>query len=221
MLNRRFRRGIGFRIQRDILENIRDFLWILRWLSALTFVSLRLPMHLALAVPFDCSHNYCGIDGEYPNLVVGTVDGGTSPSQAEVLFDQARSAGLWKFMPAGSVAFAKNIQAIPINVTPGQSLTVRESREEMDSSPVTMGQLVRFSPHRGAYDTPHPGDPYWFTFGCVAVLCSGDDHVCAQGFRPGIYRVTDGAARDNSGRQVVEGAPVIDVMSMRVKTSGH
>ena len=183
--------------------------------------ALLLPMN-AFATPFDCAHNHCGIaiDGEYPNLVVGTVDGVASPQQQEKIFTAARRQGLWHFLPPGAAAFAKQIQIISINVMPGQSLTVMESREEMNTTPVTVGELVRFSPHRGIYDTPHPGDPYWFTFGCVAVLCSAGDLDCQKGFQPGLYRVSDGAELDASGRHAVPGGTVIDTMSMHVKTPG-
>ena len=175
---------------------------------------------LARATPFDCVHNRCGIgiDGEYPNLVVGRVDGVASPEQEQTIFKQARRQMLWKFLPAGSVAFSKNIQVISISVAPGRSLTVMESREEMNTSPVMVGELVRFSPHRGVYDTPHPGNPYWFTFGCVAVLCSAGDQACQHGFREGLYRMNDGAELNASGLRVVAEGAVIDIASMRTKT---
>lgn len=176
----------------------------------------------ASAAPFDCAHHHCGIaiDGEYPNLVVGTIDGIATPRQAQNIYRQAREQGLWKFLPPGRAAFARHIQVLSIRIPPGQSITVMESRAEMDTSGVTKGDLVRFSPHRGAYRAPHPGNPYWFTFGCVAVLCGRADHGCRHGYRPGIYRTSDGAELDASGRHVVPGGAVINVTSMRVETRG-
>jgi hypothetical protein len=53
------------------------------------------------------------------------------------------------------------------------------------------------------------------------MLCIPGDDACQAGYRPGLYRVSDGAELDASGRHVVPGGVVIDTMSMRPKTNGH
>jgi len=177
----------------------------------------------ARATPFDCSKNRCGIviDAPYPNLVVGAIDGIASPSQAASMLVSAQKLGLWRLFPADGAAFASEIQPISVSIAPGRSITILAATSETRLSNLKIGQLVRFAPHRGLNEKPRPNDPYWVGVGCVILLCVPDDMACEAFYRPGVYKLSNGAELDATGENVLPGGISIDTFSMRPKTKAN
>lgn len=177
-------------------------------------------LRTTFAKPFDCAHSRCGvtIDAPYPNLVVGKVDGIATPAQAQAIFQNMWSSGLWHVFPASASGFAMDVQPISIEIAPGKSITVLASIEEEKYEGLQIGSFARFAPHRGLHVKPRPNDPYWKGIGCVILLCRPTDNGCVLQYRTGIYRVSDGRELDGSGRHLLDEGLQIDTMSMRVKS---
>ncbi len=173
----------------------------------------------ANASPFDCRANRCGIviDAPVKDFVIGTIDGVATPPQSKALLAQAQATGLWRVFPVGQTVFAQKIQPISISFAPGHSITVLAGAAEVQMLRLRTGDLIRFAPHRGLHEKPRPNDPYWVGIGCVAPLCAPGDTLCASGFHPGLYRLSDGAELDDSGQHALPGGIRIDTMSMRPK----
>jgi hypothetical protein len=174
----------------------------------------------AHATSFDCTKR-CGVEYEdaYPHLIVGTVDGLATAEQSAALFQAMRKAKRWAALAPDPEAFRKSVQPVSIRLPSGRSYTVLIMQEEARAAPIKIGDFVRYSPHRGAYEKP-PSEAadivaYWKTTGCVAVLCRAGDGDCSRGYRNGIYRATDGAALTLDGRHAEPNAPGIDPGSMR------
>jgi hypothetical protein len=170
----------------------------------------------AAAAPFDCKTNHCGIlhDAPYPNFVIGIVDGVATPGQTAVILSDAQRAGAWHLFPPSPAAFSAKIEPISINFAPGRSITVLSAAWETQILRLSPGELIRFAPHRGLHEKPRPHDPYWVGVGCVALLCAAGDTACERGYRPGLYRISDGALLDSTGK-LVPGGIRIDTISMR------
>jgi len=107
------------------------------------------------------------------------------------------------------------IQPISVSFAPGRSITVLAATDEVRAMRLLPGTLIRFAPHRGLHEKPRPNDPYWVGIGCVAPLCAPGDTLCASGYHEGLYRLSDGAALDDTGRRAIPGGVRIDTMSMR------
>jgi hypothetical protein len=174
---------------------------------------------LGQATAFDCAHK-CGVaqDSAYPHFVIGTVEAVADAAQTVSLFQGMRTAGRWKELPASSARFLEEVQAVSIRLPGGRSHTVLISRREADAAPLHMSDVVRYAPHRGINEKP-PSDAealaYWRQIGCIAVLCRAGDKTCANAYRPGVYRVADGASLSPDGKSTDPNAPKIDLTSMR------
>jgi hypothetical protein len=182
-------------------------------------ISCGLPTLPAFAAPFDCHGNRCGIllDAPLKEFVVGTIDGVATPAQSAALLARAQAAGFWRLFPPRAPEFSEKIQPISVSFAPGHSITVLAGADETRMLRLRTGEIIRFAPHRGLHEKPRPNDPYWVGIGCVAPLCAPGDTLCASGFHPGLYRLSDGAELDDSGLHALPGGIRIDTMSMRPK----
>jgi len=191
--------------------------WPLASLPALAF-ALALGLASQLANAADCAPQ-CGLqqDKSYPNLVVGTLVSLPDEKQSGDLFASMRSAKRWLQLPEDAKPFWDFVQPVTIKLPSGRIYTVMITQEEAKAAPLRPGDLVRYSPHRGAYEKP-PADPvaaaYWGITGCVAGLCSASDKSCAPRYRTGVFRANDGTALTEDGAHTDPKAQNIDPVSM-------
>jgi hypothetical protein len=182
-------------------------------------LSLFLHLPPGQATPFDCAKD-CGVaqDAAFPHLVIGTVEIVADAKQGAALFQHMRTAGRWKVLPDSSDRFLHEIQPVSLRLPTGRSYTVLISRREADAAPMHTGDFVRYAPHRGINEKP-PSEAdalaYWKQIGCIAVLCRARDKACEDGYRPGVYRITDGKALSPDGEAADPNAQDIDLSSMR------
>ncbi|MGH7756382.1 MAG: hypothetical protein ACREM8_08890 [Vulcanimicrobiaceae bacterium] len=154
----------------------------------------------------------------YPNLIVGAITAISTLEQSKALFLAGRKRGWWTALSAADPAeFAARIQPVSMALPSGKSITVLIATDEYRASPLRVGDLGRFAPHRHRHEIARPNDPYWVAVGCAIVLCRAGDAKCAAAYKPGIYRVTDGVELDASSLRPIPGGTVIDPLTMRPK----
>jgi hypothetical protein len=174
---------------------------------------------IAYGVSFDCDRNQCGLqgDGTYPNLVLGTVRKVADETEANAVYHWAKHYGYWAELPDDQKQFTRLIKMLSVEI-PGrygvEEVTLLMGREHYDSIEIRVGDLVRYRPHETDASRPASADeaarPFWNLFGCIAVLCRGDDSQCPDRYSTGIYRVTDGIALNQNGDAPAQGVKRID-----------
>lgn len=146
---------------------------------------------------FDCHALACGLPAEnaFPHFVVGRITAIADAREATALFETMRAHGRWAQLPGDGEAFRRHVQPVVIDAGDGASFVVLTGQDEMRAAPLGVGDLVRYSPHRGRFEVP-PTEPtaaaYWRVDGCVAVLCRAADRACAGRYLAGVYRTRDG-----------------------------
>ena len=163
---------------------------------------------IAWGAAFDCERNRCGLkkDGSYPHLVLGTVKKVASDADAAAVYRWAKENGYWADLPDNEVHFIQSIQMMSVDI-PGQEsaeeITLLMGREHYDAIVIKAGDLVRYTPHETDEPLPAYADkvarPFWNLFGCIAVLCRGDDGECSDRYSTGIYGVVDGIELNSQG----------------------
>lgn len=148
-------------------------------------------------VDFACPALACGLPahGAFPHFVVGRIGAIADEREAATLFKTMRAHGRWGTLPARGEGFWQHVQPVAIDAGGGAIFVVLTGQDEMRAAPLTVGDFVRYSPHRGRFEVP-PAEPvaaaYWNIDGCVAVLCRASDRACVGRYRAGIYRTADG-----------------------------
>lgn len=162
--------------------------------------------------------------GAYQNLVVGRVAAVANATQAAALFDEMRRHGRWSSLPSGAATFWKNLQPVAIEAGRGTVMITLTSQDEMHAVPLRVGDLVRYSPHRGTYETP-PTDKtaaaYWTVDGCVAILCRASNKRCMKRYASGLFRITDGAQLSPRTLAPLRHGIVIDPQSMLTRQAAQ
>jgi hypothetical protein len=197
----------------------------------LTFFTLLLSFLFvspALAEPFDCAHNHCGLlaRNNNPDLVIGTIEAVATQEQMKRVFHWAKANGYWKDLPADAHGYFDFVQLVSVAVpTPkgSKSVTVLMTHEEYESGPLAKGALVRYSPHDAAHDAITYPDPakqsYWVLVGCVAQLCAAEDQACHGHYQMGRYSRHSGVQLQvESGEPVLNGV-IIDPQTLLPKST--
>jgi hypothetical protein len=155
--------------------------------------------------------------GAYPHLVVGRIVAVADSTQAHTLFDAMRRGGRWSALPASGDAFWKNLQPVAIDAGSGTVMITLTSQDEMHAAPLRVGDMVRYSPHRGRYEVP-PTDKiaaaYWGVDGCVAILCRASDKQCMKRYASGLFRLSGGIQLSPHTLAPLRHGIVIDPQSM-------
>jgi len=210
------RHAVTMGLGRPFVKPSNSMIFVARIIGLASLVAF----NLAYATPFDCEHR-CGVEleGAYPHLIVGTVDGVADSEKSAALFHAMRNENRWAALPSSPDNFRRQVQPVSIRLPSGRSYTVLITQEEAQSAPIKSGDFVRYSPHRGVNEKP-PSEAsdvvaYWRATGCVAVLCRAGDSACISGYRSGIYQATDGVALTADGKHTAPDAPSVDPHSMR------
>jgi hypothetical protein len=180
----------------------------------------------AKPISFACFQMRCGMPerGAYPHLVVGRIVAVANAAQAHTLFDAMRRRGRWSGLPASGDTFWKNLQPVAIDVGSGTVMVTLTSQDEMHAAPLEVGDFVRYSPHRGRYETP-PTDKtaaaFWAVDGCVAVLCRATDRQCMTHYLSGIFDVESGVQLANGSLKPLRHGAVIDTLTMWPKRAAR
>lgn len=192
-----------------------------RLLPLLLLVACALAKVADAADPFDCEHHQCGLPGNdiYPNIVIGRLTAVASRDDALRILRANRKRGWWASLPDNNDdEYLNSIALVSIQSTPAQPVTVTMTPQELANAPMSAGDLVRYTPHtegfeKPPYQTPH-AEQYYALTGCVAVLCRASDKACFVRYRPGIYRLTDGAEIDLHGNKPLVGGARINPTTM-------
>lgn len=187
----------------------------------LAFALLALPCSGHATKPFDCEHERCGLmsDGFYPKIVVGTLVTVASRDEAVRINRATRTSGWWRDIPRGNEEeYLNSVAIVAIKSSHPSPVTVMMTPQELASAPLNPGDLVRYTPHlpgheKPEYDGPH-AEQYYALTGCVAVLCRAADRACFKRYRPGIYRLSDGAEVGLKTDKPLRGGARIDPQSI-------
>lgn len=185
----------------------------------------------ALAVPFDCENQACGLagDGPYPNIVVGTITRVADTAEAKRVFHWARKQGFWNDLPDDPERFVREIQVLSLEMQDSgglEDITLLMGGVHYKAVKMLAGDLVRYTPHDPDHSDPPTKDPvaaaYWKLFGCVAVLCRAEDLTCPARYTTGVYGLRDGVQLDKSSHIPVTGGLRIDpVTYLPLKAAGQ
>ena len=155
--------------------------------------------------------------GAYPHLVIGRIVAIADANQARTLFDAMRRRGRWSALPRSADVFWKNLQPVAIDAGSGFVMIALTSQDDMHAEPLQVGDFVRYSPHRGKYETP-PSEKiaalFWSIDGCVALLCRESDKQCVKHYVSGFFRTTDGVQLSPRTLAPLRHGIVIDAESM-------
>ncbi len=167
---------------------------------------------------FVCTTLACGMpaSGAFPHFVVGRVAAIADPRSASTLFHAMRAGGHWAELPTGARVFWEHLQPVAINAG-GATFVVLTGRDEMRAAPLAVGDLVRYSPHRGRFEVA-PADAvdaaYWAIDGCVATLCRAVDRACFKRYAAGVFRTADGAQLSPASFALLAHGKAIDTTTM-------
>jgi hypothetical protein len=173
---------------------------------------------------YRCDRDRCAMpaDSTYPYVVIGTFVGNASREESVRLYSEMRERGHWQALPSDVERFSETLQPVSIALESGGSLAFLMTQEEAKAVPIQVGDLVRYSPHRGTHEIP-PTDPaersYWAIDGCVAMICRASDKQCFDRYRSGIYRIPDGVALSPSTFKPRAGKAAIDLDTLLSKDS--
>jgi len=162
--------------------------------------------------------------GAYPHLVIGRIVAVADESQTRALFDAMRRHGRWSTLPTSRAIFWKNLQPVAIDAGSGEATITLTSQDEMHAAPLRVGDLVRYSPHRGRYEVP-PTDKiaaaFWSVDGCVAVLCRASDKQCFGRYAKGLFQVSDGVQLSPDTLKPLQHGITIDAETMLPRNAAH
>ncbi len=188
--------------------------------------SIKLPAPVRTADIFHCDERYCAMpsQGSYPYIVIGLFQAMATVKQSQQLFIDTRTQHRWLSLPDDPAAFYASLQPVSITLTDGNALAVLMAQDEVYATTPKPGDLVRYSPHFGAYELP-PTDPkaraYWSIDGCVAVICRAQDRACFSRYAQGVFRRPDGMAISPKTFKPLPQGTVIDVQSLLpIRSSG-
>ncbi|MBB6242992.1 hypothetical protein [Rhodanobacter sp. MP1X3] len=188
--------------------------------------SIKLPAPVRTADIFHCDARYCAMpsQGSYPYIVIGLFQAMATVKQSQQLFIDTRTQHRWLSLPDDPAAFYASLQPVSITLTDGNALAVLMAQDEVYATTPKPGDLVRYSPHFGAYELP-PTDPkaraYWSIDGCVAVICRAQDRACFSRYAQGVFRRPDGMAISPKTFKPLPQGTVIDVQSLLpIRSSG-
>lgn len=167
---------------------------------------------------FACTALACGMParGAFPHFVVGRVTAIADTRDAARLFHAMRASGHWAGLPAGAQAFWAHVQPAVIDAGDA-AFVVLTGRDEMRAAPLVVGDLVRYSPHRGRFEVPPAdavGAAYWAVDGCVATLCRAADHACFERYAAGVFRTSDGTQLSSASLAPLAYGKAVDIATM-------
>lgn len=167
----------------------------------------------------DCVHHRCGLlaNGTYRNLVIGRVLHVGSAADMTRVYHWAKAHGYWKSLPNTLSPYLHDVRlvtlALPHSVSK-RPVTVFMQIEEYAAAPLSIGSLVRYSPHGVHHDVPAKADAeelalYHGLTGCVAVLCRKHDAACFKRYRQGVFTKAHGQPVSlRSGKPIPGGAAI-------------
>lgn len=165
--------------------------------------------------PLGCTTHRCGLltDGAYTNLIIGTLTHVGSADDMRRVYHWAKTHGYWKSLPASPAPYLRDIKLVTIDVASSKSprpVTVFMQQTEYASAPYVVGDLVRYSPHDLAHESPQGNADglalYHGLTGCVATLCRQSDPACFKRYRQGVFTKPQGMQIDlQSGETLPDG----------------
>ena len=165
-------------------------------------------------------------DGAYTNMVIGRLDYVGTAADMTKTYYWAKAHGYWKTLPASTEPYLRDVQLVTIAVPQGmasQPVTLFMLRTEYASSPLHVGDLVRYAPHDAAHDETAQGSPadlalFHGLTGCVASLCQKGDKACFARYRQGAFTTTRGQSVSlKTGRMVTDGARIDPISLLPVQ----
>ncbi len=172
---------------------------------------------LADSMPPICAANHCGLfsDGAYPNLVIGKLAHIGTDEEMKQVYQWAKSHGYWQNLPNSADPYFHDLKLVTITLPPGQgngTITVIMQKEEFNSAPYVVGDLVRYSPHDAVHEAPKGSVDAITLFhklsGCVATLCRQGDATCAKSYQDGVFNTTQGIPVSLKTGQEVDGTRI-------------
>jgi hypothetical protein len=176
---------------------------------------------LADSSPPGCKMGDCGIQKAVPywHIVVAQLAHVATDDEMRKIYRWGKS-GPWKNFPDDEADYiARNrVFTLPAD-SKGTPLMLHMSHEEYRRVAFHEGDLVRYTPRMAGHEGGPAPSIYSSLSGCIMVLCRADDKVCAERYRTGVFRFSDGVQIDSKTQEVVPGGVTIDQLSLLPKPS--
>jgi hypothetical protein len=185
-------------------------------------VPTKLPAPTTRTEIFQCDAHFCAMptQGSYPYVIIGLFQSMATAPQSEQLFRDMQQQQHWMSLPKDPSAFYTALQPVSVSLPEGGAIAVLMGQDEVFATTPKPGDLVRYSPHFGAYEIP-PSDPkaraYWSVDGCLAVVCRAQDKACFGRYLQGVFRRKDGMAISPETFKPIPHGSVIDIQSLLPK----
>lgn len=197
------------------------------WLRVLLLAAMLLSMAgvagAAASHSLGCATHRCGLlaDGAYAHLVIGTLTHVGSAEDMQRVYHWAKAHGYWRSLPSSPAPYLRDVKLITISLPGSQGarrVTVFMQQAEYASAPYVAGDLVRYSPHDLAHESPRGNADdlalYHGLTGCVATLCRQSDPACFKRYRQGVFTKSQGTQVDPKTGKLVPGGVQIDPHSL-------
>lgn len=171
--------------------------------------------------PPGCPKDDCVTRGPspYPHIVIGRLIRVGTDEEMRQLYRWAKP-GVWKDFPDDEADYLERnrVLLLPLDAK-GTPAMVHMSHEEFRRVTFRVGDLVRYTPRMAGSPGGEGRSIYSSLAGCIAILCRAEDAACAERYRTGVFRRSDGVQVDPKHGKPVMGGIVIDPLSLLPKTA--
>lgn len=167
-----------------------------------------------------CPSHLCNLatDGAYDKLVVGKLVHVATDNELKQVFHWAKTHGRWASLPSSFPLYLQGVKLVSIQPSTNTApVTVFMTREEYDTAPLVVGDLVRYKPHDANWEAPKDPEQkriFYGLTGCVATLCSAASGDCKRHYRKGFF-TTSGVQVDWVTGKPLPGGTDIDPVSLQ------
>lgn len=198
----------------------KDIFSVGRWIGVLVLLGYSM-LATAAGHPPACLVGDCAIRSAsaYEHIVIGRLIRVGNDDEMRQLYRWAKS-GVWKNFPDDEANYLERnrVLFLPADAK-GTPVMLHMSHEEFRRVTFQEGDLVRYTPRVAGSQSSEGPSIYSNLAGCIAILCRAEDKVCAERYRTGVFRRSDGVQVDLKRGKPLAGGFLIDPLSLLPKTT--